>query len=57
MKKYVIIKIGNGYTLKEKIKEGFFGAGLFRSRSLEKVEEYAKNNDMQVVAIGDIWEV
>ena len=35
MKKYVIVKIGKRYVLKEKIREGFFGIGLFNSKSLE----------------------
>ena len=57
MKKYVIIKIGKRYTLKEKLGKGFFGAGLFVSTDLQKVKDFAKDNNMEVVAIGDIWEV
>lgn len=57
MKKYVIIKIGKRYVLKEKIREGFFGIGLFSSRSLEAVKSFAEENKINVVAIGDIYEV
>ena len=57
MKKYVIIKIGKRYVLKEKIREGFFGVGLFSSRSLEAVKSFAEENKINVVAIGDIYEV
>ena len=57
MKKYVIIKIGKRYILKEKIREGFFGIGLFSSKSLETVKNFAEENKINVVAIGDIYEV
>ena len=57
MKRYDIIKIGKRYVLKEKIKEGFFGIGLFNSRSLEAVKGFAEENKINVVAIGDIYEV
>ena len=57
MKKYVIVKIGKRYVLKEKIREGFFGIGLFSSRSLEAVKAFAEENKINVVAIGDIYEV
>ena len=57
MKKYVIIKIGKRYVLKEKIRDGFFGVGLFSSRSLEAVKGFAEENKINVVAIGDIYEV
>lgn len=57
MKEYVIIKIGKRYTLKEKFSKGFFGAGLFISTDLQKVKDFAKDNNMEVKAIGDIWEV
>lgn len=57
MKKYVIVKIGKRYVLKEKIREGFFGIGLFSSKSLEAVKGFAEENKINVVAIGDIYEV
>ena len=57
MKKYVIIKIGKRYVLKEKIRDGFFGVGLFSSRNLEAVKSFAEENKINVVAIGDIYEV
>lgn len=56
-KNFVIIKIGKAYTLKEKIKEGFFGPGIYRSKDLDKVKQYASENNMDVIAIGDIYEV
>lgn len=56
-KKYVIILIGKKYTLKEKIGNGFFGAGLFTSNDLQKVKDFAKENNIEVISIGDIWEV
>ena len=57
MKKYVIIKIGKRYSLKEKFGKGFFGAGLFVNTDLQKVKDFAKDNNMEIIAIGDIWEV
>lgn len=57
MKKYVIIKIGSKYTLKEKISKGFFGAGLFVSKDLQKVKDFAQENNIEISAIGDIYEV
>ena len=57
MKQYVIIKCGQRYSLKEKIGNGFFGAGLYISKDLEKVKDFASQNNLNVVAVGDIWEV
>lgn len=57
MKNYVIIKNGSKYVLKEKISKGFCGAGLFVSKDLQKVKDFAQENNMEVSAIGDIWEV
>lgn len=57
MKNYVIVKIGKRYVLKEKIKDGFFGIGLFNSKNLEAVKSFAAENKINVVAIGDIYEV
>lgn len=57
MKSYVIIKIGKRYVLKEKIAEDFFGKGLFVSKNLEVVKDFANKNKFSVVAIGDIYEV
>ena len=57
MRKYVIIKIGKRFVLKEKIKEDFFGIGLFNSKSLETVKDFAARNNLEVVAVGDIYEV
>ena len=56
-KQYVIIAIGKAYTLKEKISNGIFGAGIYRSKDLNKVKQFATDNKMDVVAIGDIYEV
>ena len=57
MKQYVIIKIGKAYTLKEKINSDLFGPGIYRNKDLSKVKQYAANNNMNVIAIGDIYEV
>lgn len=57
MKQYVIIEIGKRFVLKEKYKDGFFGKGLFASKNLDTVKRYAENNNLKVVAIGDIYEV
>lgn len=57
MKQYVIIQIGNKYALKQKILPGFFGPGLFLSRDINKVKDFATENNMNVIAIGDIYEV
>lgn len=57
MKQYVIIKCGKRYSLKEKISNGFFGTGLFISKDLDKVKNFAEQNNLNVVAVGDIWEV
>lgn len=57
MKQYVIIKIGKAYTLKQKINSGIFGAGIYRGKDLEQVKQYAAENNMNVTAIGDIYEV
>lgn len=57
MKQYVIIKCGQSYSLKEKIRNGFFGAGLYISKDLNKVKNFAAQNNLNVIAIGDIWEV
>ena len=57
MKKYVIIKIGKRFVLKEKYKEDFFGVGLFSSRNLDTVKDFAESNHFEVAAIGDIYEV
>lgn len=56
-KQYVIITIGKAYTLKEKISNGFFSAGIYRSKDLDKVKQFATAHNMEVVAIGDIYEV
>lgn len=56
-KQYVIIKIGRVYTLKQKINSDFFGSGIYRNKDLEKVKQYAEENNMNVTAIGDIYEV
>lgn len=56
-KQYVIIKIGRAYTIKQKINSGIFGAGIYRNKDLEKVKQYAVENNMNVTAIGDIYEV
>ena len=45
MKQYVIIKIGKAYTLKMKHSSGIFGPGIFRSKDLNKVKEYANDNN------------
>ena len=57
MKQYVIIKNGSKYSLKERIAHGFYGYGIFISKDLNKVKTYAKNNNIEISAIGDIWEV
>ena len=57
MKKYVIIKIGKRFVLKEKYNENFFGVGLFSSKNLNTVKDFAENNHFEVIAIGDIYEV
>ena len=57
MKQYVIIKIGKAYTLKMKHSSGIFGPGIFRSKDLNKVKEYANDSNLAVTAIGDIYEV
>ena len=57
MKQYVIIKCGQRFSLKEKINNGFFGAGLFISKDLNKVKVFAAQNNLNVVAVGDIYEV
>lgn len=57
MKNYVIIEIGKSYALKEKIANGFFGPGLYSNRNLEKVKQFAKQRNMNIIAIGDIYEV
>ena len=57
MKQYVIIQIGNAYTLKQKLQPGFFGPGIYRSKDLDKVKQYAAENNMNVTAVGDIYEV
>ena len=57
MKNYVIITCGKRYVLKEKIKDGFFSAGLFASKDLNKVKSFAEEKSMHVSAIGDIYEV
>ena len=57
MKQYVIILIGNAYTLKQKLQPGFFGPGIYRSKDLDKVKQYAAENNMNVTAVGDIYEV
>lgn len=56
-KQFVIIEIGKAYVLKQKIASGLFGAGIYRSKDLNKVKEYAANNNLTVSAIGDIYEV
>ena len=56
-KQYVIIKIGGSYTIKQKINSGIFGVGIYRNKDLEKVKQYAVENNMNVTAIGDIYEV
>lgn len=56
-KQYVIITIGKAYTLKEKISNVFFGAGIYRSKDLNKVKQFTADHKMNVVAIGDIYEV
>ncbi len=57
MKEYVVIKCGKRYSLKGKISNGFFGAGLYVSKDLDKVKDFAEQNNLNIVAIGDIWEV
>lgn len=57
MKNYVIIIIGKRYVLKEKIADNFFGQGLFVSKNLETVKDFANKNNFSVVAVGDIYEV
>lgn len=57
MKQYVIIQIGNAYTLKQKLASGLFGPGIYRSKDLDKVKQYAAENNMYITATGDIYEV
>lgn len=57
MKSYVIISVGKRYVLKEKISEGFFGKGLFASKNLETIKDFANKNNFSVVAVGDIYDV
>ena len=56
-KQYVIIKIGKTYTIKQKINKDFFGVGIYRNKDLEKLKQYATENNMNVTAIGGIYEV
>lgn len=56
-KQYVIITVGKTYTLKEKISRDLFGVGIYRSKDINKVKEFAAEHAMDIVAIGDIYEV